>query len=111
METLYNHLKSASLSPIGRSSKRDFRASFIRRCQNDKVNEKLHLLRILSSTLKAKESELLAVEQILTDPALAAPTYRKWRTSNLVLLQEIVQRYQAGGGAAELRPQLVIPPT
>lgn len=54
MECLYNHLKAASLSPIGQSSRRDFRASFIRRCQNDKVNEKLHLLRILSSTLKAR---------------------------------------------------------
>ncbi|XP_032399731.1 interactor protein for cytohesin exchange factors 1 [Etheostoma spectabile] len=68
MESLYNDLKAASLSPIGQSSRRDFRASFVRRCQNDKVNEKLHLLRILQSTLKAKESELLAVEQIVTGP-------------------------------------------
>ncbi|XP_034755276.1 interactor protein for cytohesin exchange factors 1-like [Etheostoma cragini] len=103
MESLYNDLKAASLSPIGQSSRKDFRASFIRRCHNDKVNEKLHLLRILQSTLKAKESELLAVEQIMTVPTLAAPTYRKWRLSNAVLLQEIAQRNQAAGGAAELR--------
>uniref|UniRef100_A0A3Q1CM01 PH domain-containing protein n=1 Tax=Amphiprion ocellaris TaxID=80972 RepID=A0A3Q1CM01_AMPOC len=92
MKRLYNHLKAASLSPMGQSYQRDFRASFIRRCQNDRVNEKLHLLRILSSTLKAKESELLAVEQILSDPALTAPTYRKWRVSNVVLLQDISGR-------------------
>ncbi|XP_044025081.1 interactor protein for cytohesin exchange factors 1-like [Siniperca chuatsi] len=104
MESLYNHLKAASLSPTGQSRQRDFRASFIRRCQNDKVNEKLHLLRILSSTLKAKESELRAVEQILTDLNLTAPTYRTWRQSNLTLLQEISQRSQVAGGAAELRP-------
>nr|XP_029131827.1 interactor protein for cytohesin exchange factors 1-like [Labrus bergylta] len=104
MESLYVHLKAASLSLIGRSSQRDFRASFARRCKNDKVNEKLHLLRILSSTLKAKQSELLAVEQILTDPTLTPPTYRKWRISNSVLLQEIRQRNQAAGGAVERRP-------
>ncbi|XP_078130114.1 interactor protein for cytohesin exchange factors 1-like isoform X2 [Sander vitreus] len=103
MECLYNDLKAASLSPIGQSSQRDFRASFVRRCQNDKVNDKLHLLRILQSTLKAKESELLVLEQILTAPTLAAPTYRKWRLSNAVMLQEIAQRNQAAGGAAELR--------
>uniref|UniRef100_UPI0037E7C787 connector enhancer of kinase suppressor of ras 3 n=1 Tax=Semicossyphus pulcher TaxID=241346 RepID=UPI0037E7C787 len=104
MESLYNHLKAASLSPMGQSGQRDFRASFIRRCPNDKVNEKLHLLRMLSSTLKAKESELVAVEQILTDPTLTAPTYRKWRLSNSILLQEISQRDQAAGGAAEPGP-------
>nr|XP_046230048.1 connector enhancer of kinase suppressor of ras 2-like isoform X2 [Scatophagus argus] len=102
LECLYNHLKAARLSPIGQSSQRDFRASFIRRCQNDKVNEKLHQLRILSSTLKAKESELRVMEQILSDQALTASTYRKWRLSNIILLQEISTH--AAGGAAEARP-------
>ncbi|KAM9339273.1 LOW QUALITY PROTEIN: interactor protein for cytohesin exchange factors 1 [Symphorus nematophorus] len=104
LERLYNHLKAASLSPIGQSSRKDFRASFIRRCKNEKINEKLHLLRILRSTLKAKELELQAIEQILTLPTLTAPTYRKWRLSNSMLLQEISQRNQAAGGAAELTP-------
>ncbi|GLD56987.1 connector enhancer of kinase suppressor of ras 3-like protein [Lates japonicus] len=104
MESLYNHLKAASLSPIGQSCQKDFRASFVRRCKNDRVNEKLHLLRILSSTLKAKESELRTVDQILTDSTLTAPAYREWRLSNLILLQEIGQQDQAAGGAAELRP-------
>ncbi|XP_008304959.1 interactor protein for cytohesin exchange factors 1-like, partial [Stegastes partitus] len=105
MECLYNHLKAASLSPTGQSNQRDFRASFIRRCQNDQVNEKLHLLRILSSTLKAKESELLAVEQILGDATLTAPTYRKWRLSNLVLLQDMSGHKQQAAGGSELRAQ------
>ncbi|XP_031721788.1 connector enhancer of kinase suppressor of ras 3-like [Anarrhichthys ocellatus] len=105
MESLYNHLRAASLSPIGRSSQRDFRASFVRRCQNDKVNDKLHLLRILSSTLKAKELELRVVDQVLTDPVLVAPIYRKWKLSNFVLLQEIVQGNQAAGGAAGPTPR------
>uniref|UniRef100_A0A3Q2PF80 Connector enhancer of kinase suppressor of ras 2-like n=1 Tax=Fundulus heteroclitus TaxID=8078 RepID=A0A3Q2PF80_FUNHE len=49
MESLYRRLKAARLSPVGQ---KDFRASFIRRSPNEQVNEKLHLLRILSSTLK-----------------------------------------------------------
>uniref|UniRef100_A0A3Q4BL64 PH domain-containing protein n=1 Tax=Mola mola TaxID=94237 RepID=A0A3Q4BL64_MOLML len=92
MESLYNCLKAVRLSPIGRPSQRDFRASFIRRCHNDQVNNKLHLLRILSSTLKAKESALQALEQILHHPALTPRMYRKWRLSNSILLQEIRQR-------------------
>lgn len=55
MEMLYLHLKQASLSPTGAlqpTTKRDFRSSFIRRCKNESVNEKLHLIRALNSTLK-----------------------------------------------------------
>ncbi|XP_047430320.1 connector enhancer of kinase suppressor of ras 3 [Mugil cephalus] len=99
MESLYKDLKAASLSPIGQTRQKDFRASFVRRCQNEQVNERLHLLRILRSTLKAKESELQAMDQILSDPTLSASDYRKWKLSNSVLLQEVSRRNQAAGGA------------
>jgi len=59
MEKLYIHLKEASLSPIGDrkpSTKREFRASFIKRCKNQTVNDKLHLIRALNSTLKVRFS-------------------------------------------------------
>uniref|UniRef100_A0A0E9PSC5 Uncharacterized protein n=1 Tax=Anguilla anguilla TaxID=7936 RepID=A0A0E9PSC5_ANGAN len=62
MEQLYIHLKQASLSPTGEhkpSTKKDFRSSFIKRCKNHTINEKLHLVRTLNSTLKAKEADLL----------------------------------------------------
>ena len=55
MERLYIHLKQASLSPIGDrkpSTKREFRASFVKRCKNHTINDKLHLIRTLNSTLK-----------------------------------------------------------
>lgn len=54
MEDLYKGLKAARLSPIGRSGPRDFRASFIRRCQDERINEKMHTLRILQSTVKVR---------------------------------------------------------
>ncbi|KAK2878332.1 hypothetical protein Q8A67_019123 [Cirrhinus molitorella] len=93
MERLYLHLKRASLSPTGErkpSSKWELRASFIKRCKNNTLNEKIHLIRTLNSTLKAKEADLLTLEQVLTDSALTASKFREWKEINAVLLQEIV---------------------
>ncbi|XP_017331930.1 connector enhancer of kinase suppressor of ras 3 isoform X3 [Ictalurus punctatus] len=95
MEKLYIDLKRASLSPIGErrpSSKREFRASFIKRCKNHRVNDKLHLIRALNSTLKAKEADLLTLDQVLADPALTARKFRQWKLTNMVLLQEMHAR-------------------
>uniref|UniRef100_A0A671KM22 Uncharacterized protein n=1 Tax=Sinocyclocheilus anshuiensis TaxID=1608454 RepID=A0A671KM22_9TELE len=57
MERLYLHLKRASLSPTGErkpSSKWELRASFIKRSKNQTLNEKIHLIRTLNSTLKVR---------------------------------------------------------
>ncbi|KAL7873236.1 hypothetical protein AOLI_G00123070 [Acnodon oligacanthus] len=92
MEKLYKDLKRASLSPTGErrpSSKREFRASFVKRCKNDTVNEKLHLIRTLNSTLKAKEADVLTLDQVLADPSLTASRFRQWKENNVVLLQEM----------------------
>ncbi|CAB1342736.1 unnamed protein product [Coregonus sp. 'balchen'] len=101
MEALYIHLKHARLSPTG-ELKRDFRASFIQRCKNDQVNNKLHQVRTLNSTLKAKEADLLAIEHVLADPILTAQRYRQWRVGNVALLQEITNRKKdPPGGSRE----------
>uniref|UniRef100_A0A3B4CG34 Cnksr family member 3 n=1 Tax=Pygocentrus nattereri TaxID=42514 RepID=A0A3B4CG34_PYGNA len=92
MEKLYKDLKRASLSPTGErrpSSKREFRASFVKRCKNDTVNEKLHLIRTLNSTLKAKEADVLTLDQVLADPSLTTSRFRQWKDNNMVLLQEM----------------------
>ncbi|XP_067273059.1 interactor protein for cytohesin exchange factors 1 [Pseudorasbora parva] len=109
MEMLYLHLKEASLSPTGAlqpSTKRDFRSSFIRRCKNETVNEKLHLIRVLNSTLKAKEADLQAIEQVLSEPSLSACKYRHWRDANVLLLQEIGEK-QKSAVAPEAQKPLV----
>lgn len=57
MEKLYKSLEQASLSPIGDrrpSTKKELRKSFIKRSKNPSVNEKLHKIRALNSTLKVK---------------------------------------------------------
>ncbi|XP_036406061.1 interactor protein for cytohesin exchange factors 1 [Megalops cyprinoides] len=104
MEKLYIHLKEASLSPTGErkpSTKREFRSSFIKRCKNQNINEKLHLMRTLNSTLKAKEADLLTIEQVLADPSLSALKYREWKEANFLLLQEIFDRQRPQGGSVE----------
>ncbi|AWP16719.1 putative connector enhancer of kinase suppressor of ras 2 [Scophthalmus maximus] len=92
MERLYIHLKEASLSPIGDrkpSTKREFRASFVKRCKNHTINDKLHLIRTLNSTLKSKEADLQVIEQVLLDQELTSHKFREWKEAHAPLVQEI----------------------
>lgn len=92
LEKLYIHLKEASLSPIGDrkpSTKREFRASFVKRCKNHTVNDKLHLIRTLNSTLKSKEADLQVLELLLSDPQLTSDKFKEWKEANAPLVQEI----------------------
>lgn len=61
MEKLYKSLEQASLSPLGDrrpSTKKELRKSFVKRCKNPSINEKLHKIRTLNSTLKVKNFRL-----------------------------------------------------
>ncbi|XP_061824581.2 interactor protein for cytohesin exchange factors 1 isoform X1 [Nerophis lumbriciformis] len=106
MEKLYIHLKEASLSPIGDrkpSTKREFRASFIKRCKNHTVNDKLHLIRTLNSTLKSKQADLQALDQVLSNPELTSVRFREWKEANAPLVYEIC--VQSDQQAASDAPQ------
>ncbi|XP_015680612.1 interactor protein for cytohesin exchange factors 1, partial [Protobothrops mucrosquamatus] len=94
MEKLYKSLEQASLSPIGDrrpSTKKELRKSFIKRSKNPSVNEKLHKIRALNSTLKCKEHDLAMINQLLEDHQLTANKYREWRNTNSILIQDIYQ--------------------
>ena len=61
MEKLYKSLEQASLSPLGDrrpSTKKELRKSFVKRCKNPSINEKLHKIRTLNSTLKVRNFRL-----------------------------------------------------
>ncbi|XP_061480163.1 interactor protein for cytohesin exchange factors 1 isoform X1 [Rhineura floridana] len=95
MEKLYKSLEQASLSPIGDrrpSTKKELRKSFIKRSKNPSVNEKLHKIRALNSTLKCKEHDLAIINQLLEDHELTARKYREWKNSNTMLVQDIYQQ-------------------
>ncbi|KAL7987664.1 hypothetical protein Chor_006583 [Crotalus horridus] len=94
MEKLYKSLEQASLSPIGDrrpSTKKELRKSFIKRSKNPSVNEKLHKIRALNSTLKCKEHDLAMINQLLEDHQLTANKYREWKNTNSILIQDIYQ--------------------
>lgn len=97
MEKLYKSLEQASLSPLGDrrpSTKKELRKSFVRRCKNPSINEKLHKIRTLNSTLKCKEHDLAMINQLLDDPKLTASKYREWKVMNTMLIQDIYQQQQ-----------------
>uniref|UniRef100_A0A8C5TAX4 PH domain-containing protein n=1 Tax=Malurus cyaneus samueli TaxID=2593467 RepID=A0A8C5TAX4_9PASS len=97
MERLYKSLEQASLSPIGDrrlSTKKELRKSFIKRSKNPSINEKLHKIRMLNSTLKCKEHDLATINQLLEDPKLTAVKYREWRSTNIMLVQDIYQQQE-----------------
>ncbi|XP_056623065.1 connector enhancer of kinase suppressor of ras 3-like isoform X2 [Triplophysa dalaica] len=104
MERLYLHLKRASLSPTGErkpSSKLELRASFIKRCENRTLNEKIHTIRALNSTLKAKEADVQTLDQVLSDSSLTSEKFREWKENNSVLLQETILRHNLQAGPLE----------
>uniref|UniRef100_A0A8C9KYI9 Interaction protein for cytohesin exchange factors 1 n=1 Tax=Phocoena sinus TaxID=42100 RepID=A0A8C9KYI9_PHOSS len=97
MEKLYKSLEQASLSPLGDrrpSTKKELRKSFVKRCKNPSINEKLHKIRTLNSTLKCKEHDLAMINQLLDDPKLTARKYREWKVVNTLLIQDIYQQHQ-----------------
>ncbi|KAJ7402465.1 CNKSR family member 3 [Pitangus sulphuratus] len=114
MERLYKSLEQASLSPIGDrrlSTKKELRKSFIKRSKNPSINEKLHKIRMLNSTLKCKEHDLATINQLLEDPKLTALKYREWRSTNIMLVQDIYQQQEVlnvsteNGEEQEMTPQ------
>nr|XP_020040726.1 interactor protein for cytohesin exchange factors 1 isoform X2 [Castor canadensis]XP_020040727.1 interactor protein for cytohesin exchange factors 1 isoform X2 [Castor canadensis]XP_020040728.1 interactor protein for cytohesin exchange factors 1 isoform X2 [Castor canadensis] len=97
MEKLYKSLEQASLSPLGDrrpSTKKELRKSFVKRCKNPSINEKLHKIRTLNSTLKCKEHDLAMINQLLDDPKLTARKYREWKLMNTMLIQDIYHHQQ-----------------
>uniref|UniRef100_A0A8C3QIG2 PH domain-containing protein n=1 Tax=Cyanoderma ruficeps TaxID=181631 RepID=A0A8C3QIG2_9PASS len=113
MERLYKSLEQASLSPIGDrrlSTKKELRKSFIKRSKNPSINEKLHKIRMLNSTLKCKEHDLATINQLLEDPKLTAAKYREWRSTNIMLVQDIYQQQEVQDMSTENSEEQEITP-
>ncbi|TNM95334.1 hypothetical protein fugu_016417 [Takifugu bimaculatus] len=92
MGAMMNSIKEGGVSLTGQEqpfTHDHFRRSFIRRCKNPVINEKVHTLRTLQSTLKAKEAELLQISKILDDSEVTASKFRQWKEQNEELVQEI----------------------
>ncbi|XP_076212588.1 connector enhancer of kinase suppressor of ras 2 isoform X5 [Aptenodytes patagonicus] len=94
LQDLYRALEQASLSPLGEhriSTKLEYKKSFVKRCSDPVVNEKLHQLRILKSTLKAREGEVAIIDKVLDNPALTSRDFQEWKQMYLDLFMDIYQ--------------------
>ncbi|XP_078279115.1 connector enhancer of kinase suppressor of ras 1 isoform X2 [Rhinoraja longicauda] len=96
LEMLMKTLEQGGLSLIGKEQpfRKDYHQSFIRRNKNPIINEKVHNLRALKSTLKAKIVDLQSMNKILEDPHLTAAKYRVWKEGNQELLADIQKARQ-----------------
>ncbi|XP_069801245.1 connector enhancer of kinase suppressor of ras 2 isoform X3 [Dendropsophus ebraccatus] len=95
LQDLYRALEKASLSPLGEqrlSTKLEYKKSFIKRSSDPVVNEKLHRLRILKSTLKAKEGEVAIIDKVLENPDLTSKDFQEWKQLYLDLFLDICQK-------------------
>ncbi|XP_041067457.1 connector enhancer of kinase suppressor of ras 2 isoform X2 [Carcharodon carcharias] len=98
LQDLYKALENASVSPLGEhrlSTKQEFKRSFVKRCDNPVINEKLHKLRILKSTIKAKEGEVAIIDKILDNPSLTSKEFQGWKQTYVELFMDICQNNAA----------------
>ncbi|NXR10407.1 CNKR1 kinase, partial [Semnornis frantzii] len=92
LECLMRCLKQGGVSLIGRQrflTQEQCRKSFVRRNKNPHINERVHTVRALQSTLKAKLVELQALEQLLSDAALTSEKFTRWKEEHQELYQEL----------------------
>ncbi|XP_026570022.1 connector enhancer of kinase suppressor of ras 2 isoform X2 [Pseudonaja textilis] len=98
LQDLYRSLELASLSPLGDrqiSTKMEYKKSFIKRCCDPIINEKLHQLRILKSTLKAREEEVAMIDKVLDNPDLTSKDFQDWKQMYLDLFLDSSQNNAA----------------
>ncbi|KAM4757932.1 connector enhancer of kinase suppressor of ras 1 [Cyanocitta cristata] len=92
LESLMQCLRQGGVSLIGQRrflTQEQCRKSFLRRNKNPHINERVHAVRALQSTLKAKLAELQALEQLLGEAALTSDTFRRWKEEHQELYQEL----------------------
>ncbi|KAM8882064.1 connector enhancer of kinase suppressor of ras 2 isoform 1-T1 [Synchiropus picturatus] len=80
---LFRACEQGGVSPLGRDAEAkdqsEFRQSFLRRAADPELNERLHRLRILGSTLKDREGELALIDRLLANPTLSSAEFREWK--------------------------------
>ncbi|XP_068603865.1 connector enhancer of kinase suppressor of ras 2 [Brachionichthys hirsutus] len=80
---LFRACEQGGVCPLGRGNdgkgQSEFRQSFLRRAADPQLNERLHRLRILTSTLKDREGELALIDRLLTNPQLSSTEFQEWK--------------------------------
>ncbi|NXB12892.1 CNKR1 kinase, partial [Cnemophilus loriae] len=92
LESLMQCLRQGGVSLMGQRrflTQEQCRKSFLRRNKNPHINERVHAVRALQSTLKAKLAELQALEQLLGEAELTSDRFRRWKEEHQELYQEL----------------------
>ncbi|XP_056440763.1 connector enhancer of kinase suppressor of ras 2 [Gadus chalcogrammus] len=80
---LFRACEQGGVCPLGRGSEvrgqSEFRQSFLRRAADPQLNDQLHRLRILTSTLKDREGELALIDRLLANPTLSSIEFQEWK--------------------------------
>uniref|UniRef100_A0A8C2N9N9 Connector enhancer of kinase suppressor of Ras 1 n=1 Tax=Capra hircus TaxID=9925 RepID=A0A8C2N9N9_CAPHI len=108
LEGMVRGLRLGGVSLLGKQqplTQEQWRSSFMRRNRDPQLNERVHRVRALQSTLKAKLQELQALEEVLGDPELTGEKFRRWKEQNQELYSEGLGAWggeQAEGGSQVL---------
>ncbi|XP_061248556.1 connector enhancer of kinase suppressor of ras 1 isoform X1 [Bos javanicus] len=108
LEGMVRGLRLGGVSLLGQQqplTQEQWRSSFMRRNRDPQLNERVHRVRALQSTLKAKLQELQALEEVLGDPELTGEKFRRWKEQNQELYSEGLGAWggeQAQGGSQVL---------
>uniref|UniRef100_A0A8C5C6B4 Connector enhancer of kinase suppressor of Ras 2a n=1 Tax=Gadus morhua TaxID=8049 RepID=A0A8C5C6B4_GADMO len=80
---LFRACEQGGVCPLGRGSEvrgqSEFRQSFLRRAADPQLNDQLHRLRILTSTLKDREGELALIDRLFANPTLSSIEFQEWK--------------------------------
>nr|XP_020451162.1 connector enhancer of kinase suppressor of ras 2-like isoform X3 [Monopterus albus] len=107
LEQLYRALEQANVTALGDPkpcSRQELRRWFTQRARDPLLNDRLHRVRALRSTLKAKESELAVICALLEDPGLCSQTFREWKQWHSELYSDICQLNPGTNGQGDLSP-------
>uniref|UniRef100_A0A8C5H8W6 Connector enhancer of kinase suppressor of ras 2-like n=1 Tax=Gouania willdenowi TaxID=441366 RepID=A0A8C5H8W6_GOUWI len=107
LEQLYRAIEQANVTALGDPrpcSRQELRRCFTQRSRDPLLNDRLHRVRALRSTLKAKESELSVICALLEDPGLCSQTFREWKLWHSELFSEICQFSPGTNGQDDLSP-------
>ncbi|XP_058485981.1 connector enhancer of kinase suppressor of ras 2 [Solea solea] len=100
---LFRACEQGGVCPLGRASEAkgqtEFRQSFLRRAADPQLNDRLHRLRILTSTLKDREGELALIDRLLANPQLSSAEFQEWKQAYQELFSQEPQN-----SAAESEP-------
>ncbi|KAB0379821.1 hypothetical protein FD755_007605 [Muntiacus reevesi] len=91
LERMVRGLRLGGVTLLGQQqplTQEQWRSSFMRRNRDPQLNERVHRVRALQSTLKAKLQELQALEEVLGDPQLTGEKFRRWKEQNQELYSE-----------------------